>query len=264
MAERNQKYILRARALRQELGLGYGRVDPVSVLRALGVEVTLRPLAAGVDVDGAYEYQDGRDFVFINTSKWPLRQRFTAAHELGHHLFDRPINGEPFVLRENIDNLGDDRRHRDINVFAGAFLIDAFGVKEIQAQGHVGMDLVAQVVAHFEVSVHAAALELKELGAITNAECEEAFASHDTLEFARANGVDLVLEPLPTRDVDPNYWTRVLTGFLAGYLTETGVAAALRVSIDEAKQMLETAEAYKPRAEPEEPNPFLVGIDPTL
>lgn len=257
MASRNEKYVTKAHALRQELGLGYGRVDPVPVLRSMGVEVQRFPFPEGADFDGAYEYLEGVSFVLINTTRWPLRQRFTAAHELGHHVFDCPTDGKPFKVEDDdVDRVSDNPRHRDVNTFAGAFLIDPFGVKELSSQGFGGHELIAQVIARFEVSVQAAALELKALGYISQPVCDEAFGSTDTANFARTHGAVLTIQDPPALDLDQTYQERVLRGFVRGRLSEAGVVAALAIPEAEAIELLKTTGAIEERERVAELDPF--------
>jgi hypothetical protein len=75
-----------ARQVRDELGLG--REGPIPDLLRLveevaGVPITVLPLPAGVA--GAYGREDDDAYIFVNSNTYPVRRRFTLAHELGHH-----------------------------------------------------------------------------------------------------------------------------------------------------------------------------------
>jgi Zn-dependent peptidase ImmA (M78 family) len=249
LARPNERYALRAYALRQELGLGYGRVDPVAVLRSLAVEVQRLPFEHGTEFDGAFEFRYGASFVLLNTDRPPLRQRFTAAHELGHQVFDRPTDGRDFTVRDtDVYRSNDSQHHRGINTFAGAFLIDPFGVRDLVDRGLGGHELVAQVIATFEVSVQAAALELKDLGHLPQTTCDEAFSAADTTEYARTHGATLTLSEVPAFELDPVFAGRVVRGYVEGRLSEAGVAATLGLSEQEAMQFLGETGALEARA----------------
>src|SRR4051794_20787917 len=60
------------------------RIDVLSALKTVGVRVMVRPLrgVAGLYIPGVADRPGG---VLISSLHPPARQRFTAAHELGHH-----------------------------------------------------------------------------------------------------------------------------------------------------------------------------------
>lgn len=111
--------------------LGLGDADPIrDVLRLIdehpsaGVPVAVVPLPDGVA--GAYGKKRGQGLAFVNSNDWPVRRRFTLAHEYGHHFLghttavDRvsDVHGSPTSQRE-----------QDANLFAAEFLIPGVGVR---------------------------------------------------------------------------------------------------------------------------------------
>ena len=75
-----------ARVAREELGLGLDQ--PVHDILRVVEETQRLPVAVlslGEGVAGAYIVRKGQPFVFLNGSQPVTRQRFTLAHELGHH-----------------------------------------------------------------------------------------------------------------------------------------------------------------------------------
>lgn len=232
-----------ALALRQELGLGHGRVDPVAVLREhRGVEVIQLP--AG-DLDGMYHRQDGVGVVLINSERPAIRQRFTAAHELGHDVIDG-ANAEAVAVVD-LDIFQAAGHDKLMNYFAGAFLVDPHGVRELRAAGLEGLDLVAQVVATFEVSVQAAAVELRKLGEIDQQACDVATAAGlTTNKFMRDRGIRFEVPEPELTPVDPERRRRVLAAFRAGLLTVDGAAGFLHMSPEETVFWLDQAGAVAP------------------
>lgn len=78
-----------ARDLRAHLGLGLHPIDDIEgLLEDLGVRVIGRPLGDGDEaLAGVCTTHPAFRAALINTDQWGTRQRFTAAHELGHLLF---------------------------------------------------------------------------------------------------------------------------------------------------------------------------------
>lgn len=60
-------------------------VDPVDIARKLGVSVNFVQFSGeNNDISGFYDCEDNT--IYVNEDEYPLRQTFTVAHELGHHL----------------------------------------------------------------------------------------------------------------------------------------------------------------------------------
>jgi Zn-dependent peptidase ImmA (M78 family) len=152
-----------ARYLRTELRIGLD--NPIPDLLALvedsvGLPVTVWPLPDGVA--GAYGLKSDRAFIFVNSGQWPVRRRFTLAHELGHHMLhqrgiidsERDIFGEPTSPRE-----------QQANAFAAEFLVPLIAVQNWmereQPDGSVNLDVVVQLAAFFGVSATVARIRLE-------------------------------------------------------------------------------------------------------
>ena len=58
-------------------------IDPAALAKKLGIAV--KPVA-GCDYSGKAYQEDGSGIIEYNDSESKLRQRFTIAHELGHHV----------------------------------------------------------------------------------------------------------------------------------------------------------------------------------
>lgn len=109
--------------LRLALGLGNDPIKDLWVLiRDQAIDLAFHPF--GPDgPDGAYRF-DGRDaIIVVNSDKTPLaRQRYTAAHELGHHLLHRE-DGKPLQAADaNIEGSTTEIVEKEANAFAGYFL----------------------------------------------------------------------------------------------------------------------------------------------
>lgn len=110
-----------AHALRFELGLD---VAPISDLWGLiaerGIDLAFRDfgLSGG---DGVYLWSGDRGLVVVNAAMAPLRQRFTAAHELGHHEMHRPATTRLLLADKDVE-AEPTVREREANAFAANFL----------------------------------------------------------------------------------------------------------------------------------------------
>src|SRR3954453_20787803 len=78
--------IAAARTARADYGLGLeGPVHDLLVVVEDTADLPVAILPLGTGVAGAYLVRRGEAFVFLNGSEDVARQRFTLAHELGHH-----------------------------------------------------------------------------------------------------------------------------------------------------------------------------------
>lgn len=149
-----------AEAARYRAGVRPGPADVFAAIRRLGIRLLRYPLPED-SAEGAYVRSRGAAYILVSTAYARSHQRFTAAHELGHH-FLTPDRDD----LEHYDDKVDAGADRAANLFAGYFLID-----EASARETVGgiSDPVAKalVVTHrFEVSLPAAAIHLCDLGLI--------------------------------------------------------------------------------------------------
>ncbi len=91
MSDRNEPHIQEAtaaaRALRKRLRVPIDKPFDRDMLTVtehdLGFAVTVMEMPDGVA--GAYLIKRGQPFVFLKADDYPTRQRFTLAHEIGHH-----------------------------------------------------------------------------------------------------------------------------------------------------------------------------------
>jgi Zn-dependent peptidase ImmA (M78 family) len=116
---------------RRRMGLGWAPVPPLTELfETQGVRTGVVDLPD--DISGlTISNRAAGLFVLANSRHWPVRRRFSFAHEYAHTLFDRRLLGT--VSRtEDRDELVEVRA----NAFAAAFLMPGEGVRQfIAAQG---------------------------------------------------------------------------------------------------------------------------------
>ena len=116
----------------------------------------------GPRISGVLAKEDEESFhIVVNANEPEERQRFTAAHELGHYFMHRNvlhIGGEikdRYILKA--EGMSDEKEV-EANEFAGAFLMPLDKVFEAMKLGKTSVESLA---SHFRVSVIAMANRLK-------------------------------------------------------------------------------------------------------
>jgi Zn-dependent peptidase ImmA (M78 family) len=120
--------VLEAGRLHRELSIqaavenGSGRVDVYNAISELGVPLVFTKLDGLL---GAY-YRDPSPGVLVTTERPLNQQRFTAAHELGHHwLKHKPSLDDETMLRRAPFQFADDDSLQEVEAeaFAATFLL---------------------------------------------------------------------------------------------------------------------------------------------
>jgi Zn-dependent peptidase ImmA (M78 family) len=103
--------------------------DLSTFVEALGIPVVLEDLPESVNGITVHEPKKDRSdaVVFVNTSDWWGKQRFTLAHELGHAIF-----ADADMLMVNTDRIiyGTEPREQRANAFARHFLAPDVAVRK--------------------------------------------------------------------------------------------------------------------------------------
>lgn len=150
-----------AESARFRLGLRGGRVDVFDAIRQLGIHLLRWPLPDD-SLEGAFARRGAMEFILVNSASgvWLSRQRFTAAHELGHRFLSDERDAAWFEA--SIDNTDDVEANR----FAAYFLMDEPTVRAGVSYSEPPMARALNTAAEFEVSLAAAAIHLRALGLI--------------------------------------------------------------------------------------------------
>jgi Zn-dependent peptidase ImmA (M78 family) len=108
------------------MGLGF---EPIADLWKLIREIELATLAfhgfGGDGPDGVYYWDGISGLIVVNSDKEPLvRQRFTAAHELGHHVLHRDGDAPIVIAEGDLQARADEKpiEEKEADVFAGHLL----------------------------------------------------------------------------------------------------------------------------------------------
>jgi transcriptional regulator with XRE-family HTH domain len=137
--------------VRAALGLGRAPIADLAALceRHFGLEVLSWP--TGKAVSGLCAHGDGVALSFVSTSFPVGHQRFTAAHELAHHILGDPreviVESDLFAVQAPAEQRA--------NAFAAALLMPADGLREVVARRPVDAVVLAELMREFVVSYRA-------------------------------------------------------------------------------------------------------------
>lgn len=136
-------------------------IDVLAVAQDLGLAVYSANLAANVSgiivKDSAYGTKSGF-VIFVDSGESPARQRFTAAHEIGHYVLHKHLIGDRhednYLLRSSgISN----RQEREANEFAADLLMPRDLIEKALKDGYTSVDKLS---ALFQVSKIAMGIRL--------------------------------------------------------------------------------------------------------
>jgi Zn-dependent peptidase ImmA (M78 family) len=124
------------------------------------------------EIDGLLIVKDGRSTICVNSSKNAKRQRFTTAHELGHHILGHYSRsgehvhvdkGVMILKRSAISAQGVDPVEVEANQFAATLLMPSNLVRaeleklEVETYGE---EVIEKLATKFDVSVQAMTIRL--------------------------------------------------------------------------------------------------------
>jgi Zn-dependent peptidase ImmA (M78 family) len=153
-----------ARAILRDFGVKGAPVPVERIIKSRHIALQYAPLEE--DLSGMAYIKDGVGIIGVNALHHPNRQRFSAAHELGHHeLHAHEIEKAVHVdkefrvlLRDDISSQGIDPLEIEANAFASEllmpreFLMSALDVGGLDIEDEVGIDALAR---KFRVSASA-------------------------------------------------------------------------------------------------------------
>jgi len=234
-----------ALAAREKLGLDSSEPihDLLDLVEGPHVKVPVAVLRLASGVAGMYIKKSGRPFIFINGSQLPVaRQRFTLAHELGHHWLshDAVVDGVEMIEgRRTLTAV-----ERQANEFAGELLAPTAGLRSWM-KGHgdppITPAVLVRIGAYFGISAPAARVRLVQARILRNR------ARDNELKRLLDQGAHVQLERSPEiepfRDelaqiVRDQALPRVpavlrhdaLTAYASGLISVERLAAALRIT----------------------------------
>jgi len=117
-------------------------VDVEAVAKDLGLEIFRQDLGQGIS--GKLLKEDGKFMILVNKNEPHVRQRFTAAHEIGHYLLHRDLIGEQFeenyMLRSDKTS---NAQEAEANKYAAELLMPFVLIQHLMQQGYKTIDELA-------------------------------------------------------------------------------------------------------------------------
>jgi Zn-dependent peptidase ImmA (M78 family) len=159
--------------LLRDYGVQSAPVPVTEIANSLGAEVQLEPAAD--DLSG-FLYRDrkrSRAIIGVNADHHPNRQKFTAAHELGHFLLhdfsDVHVDRQFKVwLRSETSSQGTDEEEKEANLFAAELLMPARflerDIRQIGAFDLLDEEVIQKLAEEYGVSAQAMTFRLTYLG----------------------------------------------------------------------------------------------------
>ena len=111
-------------------------------------------------LSGSYRVNSSSKTIEYNPEEHPRRQRFTIAHELGHHFLNH--GSEMIDPPENLAGISEDPKEIDANNFAACLLMPEYVVKRLIRTGEVRN--ITELADKLNVSEIAMHYRLRNLG----------------------------------------------------------------------------------------------------
>ncbi|MGH2902817.1 MAG: ImmA/IrrE family metallo-endopeptidase [Solirubrobacteraceae bacterium] len=167
-------------------------VDIWQLLERLEIPTALHEFGADGG-DGLYLWEDGEPFIVVNASTRASRQRFTAAHELGHHEMHRFESGRLLITDEDIFRANNPPREVEANAFAAYLLAPDEAVRRAAGERRgeeITEDFVVELMADFGLSYEATTWRLLNSGVVDRAQREALVSDARVEERLRRAGID--------------------------------------------------------------------------
>lgn len=160
-----------AREILTEFGVEAAPVPVERIIKKKGIRLQFSPLDEALS--GMAVIKDDVAVIGVNALHHPNRQRFTMAHELGHHILHREhligtvhvdkgfavfIGGQRAMLRDEKSAEGTDMMEIQANAFASELLMPSFLIEKLIDLSSFGLEDVDQLNAlakRFKISPQA-------------------------------------------------------------------------------------------------------------
>jgi Zn-dependent peptidase ImmA (M78 family) len=211
------------------------------VIAERGVDLGFRDFGSSGG-DGVYLWNGKRGLIVVNAAKLPLRQRFTAAHELGHHEMHRPAKQQLILADEDVE-AAPTKREREANAFAANLLAPDRALRQElvgRAPDSIEPIDVVQLSRRYGLSYSALLYRLLHSGCIRPRDKERLQQAIDTREVAalmKAIGFDAekVFPPGPAL---PDYYVLAVVHLHErGALSDERLGELLRRPASEAVEL---------------------------
>lgn len=197
-----------AQALRLREQIGFDRVDIWQLLDQLQIPVVLREFGNEAG-DGLYLWERQMPLILVNASKRASRQRFTAAHELGHHEMHR-FDHERLVIEDQDIFASGGSDEAEANAFAAYLLAPDEAILKVlgdRVGERVTPDVVVELMGVFGLSYDATTWRLVNMDVVNRSQRDALVENPRVEERLRRAGLDEAQifpapAPLPRAHID--------------------------------------------------------------
>jgi Zn-dependent peptidase ImmA (M78 family) len=169
-----------ARNILIDTGYYYAPVRVERIVREMGIYIEEYDFGEkDSDTSGVYVKNGSQIVIGVNSNNGKLRQRFTIAHELGHHILEHQRDGAfidspskyfTILFRDNDSSTGEYMQEREANAFAAALLMPKELVEKVISEYYSpysfppeNFNLVDVLSKRFEVNTQAMSFRLTNL-----------------------------------------------------------------------------------------------------
>jgi Zn-dependent peptidase ImmA (M78 family) len=220
-----------ALSLRATEGIGDDPVDIFAFLQSREDVFTVRRFGESASIDGIYvkDAQSDIGFIYLNRAKPLRRQRFTAAHEFGHHLLGHhdELDADVFADSQNDEE-------RAANRFAAEFLIPRPGLIKFISQHGLDVTRLAdtiQVANHFGVTLQPVLIQLRTIDRLSGLDYRRLLREFEALEVNPLSEWENV-DAAKKTDLPDHFVEHVRRRYLKGEVTAEGASEALDAPVE--------------------------------
>jgi Zn-dependent peptidase ImmA (M78 family) len=211
----------------------------------------------GGDADGVYRWDGRRGLIVINAATRAFgRKRFTAAHELGHHIMHRDGAKIVEIADKNVLDHRGERREVEANAFAAHLLAPTMAMQQACSgtpASKLTVEQVVELMIDYGLSFRTAVYRLHNSGRITARDRDRLIdESSGQVEWALgAHGHRE--DPKRPTDLPPAYTAEVLRLHRKQVIDDERLAELLGLTVEDARGLVDevTAAAGAPEPEPD-------------
>jgi transcriptional regulator with XRE-family HTH domain len=220
--------------VRDGLGMGRAPIADVADLaeRHFGLDVLAWPTGTGVS--GLCAHGRGVVMMLVSTAFTRGHQRFTAAHELAHHLLRDP---REVVIDSGLYD-GSNPMEKRANAFAAALLMPADGLRDVIAARAIDAAVLTGLMRHFGVSYSALLYRLASPSVgVLGVEARDAWLQRPVSAVLRSAN-DPAPEELTIADESKRIPARLWRSAQAGYQSgRVGIGTLAALADEEPEQL---------------------------
>ncbi|GIF17563.1 Zn-dependent peptidase ImmA (M78 family)/transcriptional regulator with XRE-family HTH domain [Actinoplanes tereljensis] len=235
-----------AEIVREELGLGSSSIADLPALCERHFALNMLAWPTGTAVSGLCAQGTDIAVVLMSSSYSRGHQRFTGAHELGHHILHDPreviVESDLFVVNSPVE--------RRANAFAAALLMPPQGLREVAGGRKIDEAVLTELVHEFDVSYTALIHRLADpVAGLLSKDERDAWLARSATAVLRVGG-DLDPQRWTTADegtrIPPRLWAAAQLGYRRGQVGLGVLSSLLDEDADELYLRLVEAEILPP------------------